>query len=47
MRLGHFLSCDEDSPTLVTCPTVRIHPIVVAQAAPTSAAMLREIESWR
>src|SRR6476659_2099929 len=26
--------------TMVTCPTVRIHPVVVAQAAATSAVML-------
>ena len=32
--------CDLPVTTAVTCPTVRIHPAVVAQAAATSAVML-------
>src|SRR3954452_11445131 len=26
--------------TAVTCPTIRLHPVIIAQAAATSAAML-------
>jgi G6PDH family F420-dependent oxidoreductase len=33
-------ACDLPVTTAVTCPTVRIHPAVVAQAAATSAVML-------
>ena len=32
--------CDLPVTTAVTCPTVRTHPVVIAQAAATSAAML-------
>lgn len=32
--------CDLPVTTAVTCPTTRIHPVVVAQAAATSAALL-------
>lgn len=33
-------ACDLPVTTAVTCPTVRIHPAIIAQAAATSAAML-------
>ena len=32
--------CDLPVTTAVTCPTVRTHPVIIAQAAATSAAML-------
>src|SRR3712207_8074650 len=32
--------CDLPLTTAVTCPTVRTHPVIIAQAAATSAAML-------
>lgn len=32
--------CDLPVTTAVTCPTVRIHPVIIAQAAATSAVML-------
>lgn len=34
--------CDLPLTTAVTCPTVRTHPVIVAQAAATSAALLGE-----
>src|SRR5512146_767767 len=44
---GYAFSCDEHRPTDrvrigtgVTCPLIRIHPTIVAQAAATSAAMM-------
>ncbi len=38
---GIGATCGLPVETAVTCPTLRIHPAVVAQAAATSAAMLR------
>ena len=35
-------ACDLPVTTAVTCPTVRIHPAVIAQAAATSAVLLGE-----
>ena len=38
--------CDLPVTTAVTCPTFRIHPVVVAQAAATSAVMLKVDSGW-